>query len=174
MEHLFCSKRKHVEEKERSFCQLAILSGMTKLIYDRENNKLWTDGKSKHIYLHLPMEFSSWQDGGGTKGRLMCNAGWNVGQFQWWPEVRGYSIEFLLWLRPCSRRLCCQLQIYEVSCRQTHALATTHALTTSVWRGCWSSATLSAFAKLSYQWASGARVVCRRHPSTAYEDDYND
>lgn len=112
--------------------------------------------------------------GGGTKGRLMCNAGWNVGQFQWWPEVRGYSIEFLLWLRPCSRRLCCQLQIYEVSCRQTHALATTHALTTSVWRGCWSSATLSAFAKLSYQWVSGARVVCRRHPSTAYEDDYND
>lgn len=87
---------------------------------------------------------------------------------------RIYSIEFLLWLRPCSRRLCCQLQIYEVSCRQTHALATTHALTTSVWRGCWSSATLSAFAKLSYQWVSGARVVCRRHPSTAYEDDYND
>lgn len=67
MEHLFCSKRKHVEEKERSFCQLAILSGMTKLIYDRENNKLWTDGKSKHIYLHLPMEFSSWQDGGAPK-----------------------------------------------------------------------------------------------------------
>lgn len=57
--------------------------------------------------------------GGHPKVGLCGFLDWNIGQLPRWPEVRGgFSIEFLLWLRPCSRRLCCQL-IYEVSSRQT-------------------------------------------------------